>query len=879
MLRPAGSRPAPIAGCDYDGLAAAHHALDLALRDPAAALRVAAEVIAARTGPHAAAVAHRAAGLALADIEDLPAAVDRFRQAIAIADRHELRAAAAKARMSLAVSLAGLGKLPAALRELDRAAQASKGVDRAEVLAQRALLLGRAGRFTESMDGYRTAIPVLRRSGNIRFEALALLNRGALRALHGDLPAAETDLRRCASVARDGDLTQVLADAENNLGYVAACRGDVSSALAAFARAERVPGVGPGQLAATWTDRATALLRVGLAGEAAQDAARAVALLERTGRVLDAASARLLLAEALLADGDPASACELARSTAVDLRRQHRRPWATQAMHVAVAARYAVGERSGALIRAARANAVEAERLLGSASARHPRLLLARMLVDRGRTVEAAALIADRPGRNASAHLQLADWTVRALMHRQNQKDAAARRAVRAGLRVVTDYAAALGASELRAGAAAHGRELAQLGIRLALDTEDPVEVLAAAETLRARSLDRPATRPPKDAILAADLAALRQITTEIATGGGMPRTGLRAERARLERSIRDRTRTAPRGADGPPPPLSVRAIATKLGTRALVAYLRSDEDLCAVTIVDAQPRLHRLGPWSRLAREIAAARFAAHRIWRAGYGEDVHPAVHRALAHAADALDAALLCRLPEIADRALVLAPTAELHAISWSLLPSTLGRPVQVVPSLGWWQTKTGQARPGQSLASTGQVLLAAGPGLRHAGPEVRAIGRRRPDALVLTGRQSTVEAILAGLDGADLAHLACHGHYRADHPDFSALELSDGPLTVHDLHRLRRPPRILVLSACEAARSAARPGEEIMGLAAALLALGTHTLIAPVTAVPDRGTRVLMSALHERLAVGDSPPVGLARATADTGLPGFTCFGGD
>lgn len=873
MLRPAGSRPAPIAGSDYDGLVAAHHALDLALRDPATALRAAAEVIAARTGPHAAAVAHRAAGLALADIDDLPAAVHHFRQAIAIADRHGLCAAAAKARMSLAVSLAGLGKLKASLRELDRAADASRGVDRAEVLAQRALVLGRAGRFAESMALYRKAIPVLRRSGNLRFEALALLNRGALRALHGDLAGAQTDLRRSASLARDGDLTQLLADAENNLGYVAACQGEIPTALAAFARAERVPGVGPGQLAATWTDRATALLRVGLAGEAAKDAARAVALLERTGRLLDAASARLLLAEALLADGDPAGACDLAQRTAAQLRRQQRDAWATQAVHLAVAARYAAGERSGHLVRAARANAVEAQRLLGAVGARHARLLLVRVLVDRGVIAEAAALIENRPHRNAPAHLQLADWTARALIYRQSGEGAAARRAVRAGLRVVTDYAAALGASELRAGAAAHGRELAELGIRLALDSGDPVQVLAAAETLRARSLDRPPTRPPEDALLAADLAALRQLNTELATGDGAAPTGLHTERRRLERSIRDRTRTAPPGAGGPLPPLDLPAIVTTLGHRALVAYLRSDDDLCAVTIVDAQPRLHRLGPWAGLAREIAAARFAAHRIWRAGSVEDVHGAVHASLAHAANTLDEALLGRLPELTERALVLAPTAELHALPWSLLPSTVGRTVAVIPSLGWWQARTGAA-----IGTTGRVLLAAGPGLRHAGPEVRAIGRRRPDALVLTGRQSTVEAILAGLDGADLAHLACHGRYRADHPDFSSLQFFDGPLTVHDLHRLRRPPRILVLSACEAARSAVRPGEEIMGLAAALLARGTHTLIAPVTAVPDRGTRVLMSALHERLAVGDTPAAGLARAAEDTGVAGFTCFGG-
>ena len=37
------------------------------------------------------------------------------------------------------------------------------------------------------------------------------------------------------------------------------------------------------------------------------------------------------------------------------------------------------------------------------------------------------------------------------------------------------------------------------------------------------------------------------------------------------------------------------------------------------------------------------------------------------------------------------------------------------------------------------------------------------------------------------GPSLAHLACHGRLRADNPSFSALELVDGQLTVHELDR--------------------------------------------------------------------------------------------
>ena len=847
------------------------------MRDPSAAVAAADEVLAARPGPHAAAVAHRAAGLALTDIDQLPAAVRRFRTAISVAERHGLRRPAAQARMSLAVALAGLGRLPAAMRELDLAARATRGADAAEVLAQRALLLGRAGRYAESMAAYQRALPVLRRKGNLRFEALALLNRGALRAMHGDLTDAEVDLRRCAQLARTAGLDQLLADAENNLGYLAACAGDIPAALTAFARAEQVPGIGPGQLAATWTDRATALLRVGLAGDAVTDAAQAVALLQRTGRRLDAASARLLLAEALLADGDPSAAASLASATAAELRRQQRPTWASQATHLALLARFSAEGRGAGLVRAARANAAEL-REVGGPAARDGRLLLARVLIDRGRTDEAATLLDELAAdRRAPARVRVATWTARALMHHQDGDEPAAGRAVRAGLRVLTEYAAALGASELRATAAADGRELADLGVRLALRTEDPQQVLAAAEVLRVRSIDHPPTRPPEDAALATDLAALRRIAADLVgtgpiSGGGAGSSALHAEQFRLERAVRDRTRSAPHRTGGRAESLDLPALGAALRTRALISYLCSDDDLYAVTLVEGAFRLHRLGRWEPLAHEIAGARFAAHRLWRAQGSVVSLAGALATLEASAGRLDDVLLGSLPETAGRALLLAPTADLHALPWGLLPSTIGRPVSVVPSLTWWQAR--RARPARV---TGRTLLAAGPGLMHAAAETRAIAARRPGATRLTGRAATADAVLAGLDGADLGHLACHGRFRADHPEFSSLQFSDGPLTVHDLHRLRRPPRVLVLSACEAARSAIRPGEELMGIAAALLAAGTRTLIAPVTAVPDRATRTLMTALHRRLVDGDAPAAALAGAAAHTGVAGFICFG--
>lgn len=73
---------------------------------------------------------------------------------------------------------------------------------------------------------------------------------------------------------------------------------------------------------------------------------------------------------------------------------------------------------------------------------------------------------------------------------------------------------------------------------------------------------------------------------------------------------------------------------------------------------------------------------------------------------------------------------------------------------------------------------------------------------------------------------------------------------------------------------------------MGLMATLLALGTATIVASVTVVPDETTKALMTAFHGHLAAGIEPADALARAQAidDEGAdgfgvrPGFVCFGG-
>jgi len=129
----------------------------------------------------------------------------------------------------------------------------------------------------------------------------------------------------------------------------------------------------------------------------------------------------------------------------------------------------------------------------------------------------------------------------------------------------------------------------------------------------------------------------------------------------------------------------------------------------------------------------------------------------------------------------------------------------------------------------------------------------------------------------MDAAELVHIAAHGRFRADNPQFSAIELADGPLTVYDLERVRRGPRRLVLSACDSGLSAVHAGDELMGLAGAIFSLGTSTLIASVVPVADDATKALMVELHRELCAGHSASHALATAQQRVRADGFVCFG--
>ncbi len=764
--------------------------------------------------------------------------------------------------MSLAWVLLDRGRAGAALREAGRAAHGLTGLPAARLAAQRGLVLQRTGHLDAALVEFRAALPVLERADDRSWQARLRNNRGLLLAYRGELDAAQADLERAAALFASLDQPVLQAWATWNLGFVAARRGDVRGALAHYddAAVSRPDGLPVPELL---LDRAEVLLQAGLAQEARATTDEAVAGLRGLGRGADLAEALVLQAQAALAAGDPAHAQQAAEEAARLLRRQGRPGWCPVARYVALRAAAAQGRpvRPGTAARTAEALEAAGWRVL----ALDVRLLGARAALAAGRPAAARAHLARAAAaRSGPPELRLRAWSATALLRDAEGRSRGTEAALRAGLRALDDVRAGLGATELRVHAAAAGEDLARFGLTRALRDGNADRVLQWSEQVRAAALRlRPAV-PPPDGALAAALAAVRTTVGELepALLEGRPVAGLRAELARRERRVRDLARTQPAPPGSPASVVPPERLRAALGPRCLLALLSVDGLLTALVVGPRRAHLVPLGPAAPAASALDALHFALRRL-SGGHGSAraLAAALRSARGRAAELDDLLLGPVRARLGDAPLVVVPTAALHAVPWALLPHLRGREVVVSPSASAWA----QAAAGGAPDLRGPGLLVAGPRLPGAAAEVAALaGSATPGTTCLTGAQAAVEPVLQALARADWAHLAAHGALRVDNPQFSALELADGPLTVYDLERLPRVPALVVLSACRSGVGAVRAGEEVLGLTGALLVRGARSLVATVLPVPDDATRALVLDLHAGLRAGLAAPAALAAA---------------
>lgn len=869
-------------------LTEAQEALRLADSDPQQAAALGAAVLESARARHdhaAAAVAERALGLAAMHADGLDVALSHLRTAI----RHGRRAGspllAAEARMTLAFVLNRRGRPRAASREIETALRYLDGVPRARAEFQRGAIMHQLGRFDEALAGYQRALPVLRRADDRLWMLRLLMNRGLLHGHRQEFAAAEADLHEAGQLSRQLDLPLLSAFVQQNLGEVSALRGDVPAALNHLHRAEEALGPLTSKAGPLLADRSLLLLSVRLAAEAREAAEQAVAAFEAERRSIAVPEVRLLLARAATVEGDQETTLRQAELAEREFARQQRPQWSIVARLMVLTARAASPRRH-------RVSIDQVERCIGPldaagwpASALEARLLAARLAADRRQTERARRhlAVAGRGRRSGPAVLRARRWYAEARLRLAAGNRRGATAAVRAGLRILDEHRATLGATDLRAHASGHRVELVDLGLAIALEAGRPDQVFAWAERGRASHLLLRPARPADDPALADLLAELRVTVAQIFAGrqSGAGVNRLVQRQIALERRIRDHCRLQLEGVDGNPvDPVGVEELAGDLDDQALLEFVVHGSDLHVLSVVRGRIRLHRIGPVDAVRELVDRVTFTLRRLGHPAASPASRAAASALLRQSSGALDDLVLgATAAEVGDRRLVIIPTGPLQSLPWSVLPSCAGRPITVAPSATLWQ----QARSPATGPSSHRVVV--GFGLPGAVAEAQTVGAMHRTA-ALVGAAATVGAVTRQMNGAGLAHIAAHGRVQSQNPLFSSLMLADGPLTVYDIERLERMPRMVILAACDSGRTIVRAGDELLGISATLLSRGTRQVIASVVPVPDVETAPMMVALHELLLAGHPAPQALAEvqkhfagedSAAAAAAAGFVCVG--
>jgi tetratricopeptide (TPR) repeat protein len=837
--------------------------LPLALSRPRQALAEARVVLTNSPTPYAASIAHQAIGVVLRDFGDTTAAVRELRTAVRLARRSGDPTREPDVLATLGVAFVHSGRTANGLSTLDRAVRRSEGVQNARIRFRRVVTLLVVARHHEALDELRQVIPALRRAGDTLWAARAYTARGLVHLALGSTDRADTDFRTAERLyATTGQVVESIFTVHNR-GLAAYRLGDLPTALARLDEAdERYRRVGT-PVPELNIDRCEVLLAAGLARDARAEADAGIQQIERIrGQATKKAELLLMAARAALAAGDAATAVNRATAAAKLFAAQRRGWWGAHARFVLLQARFAADQISGHLLRAADHAATHLAEI-NSLEAGQARLLAGRTALALGlpRDAERHLTEAARGRRRGPALTRTGAWLAEALRAEAAGQPRRLINACRRGLDLLDEHRLTLGGAELRAQATAQGAELAALAQRSCLRSGRTRELLGWSERWRATAFTVPPVRPPDDKELQTDLTAFREIThrLEQARSQGTQTTELRREQQRLERDIRSRTMHLPGDGQSNGHRLEIGALLDVLKDQRLIEIVGIDGQLHLLICGDGRVRRVAAGPVADVAAEIEFARSILRRLAYPDAAESADRGLEALEATGRRLQDLLLGRAVRHLGDGPVVVVPPGRLHGMPWALLPALRERVLSVAPSASAWL----RARTAPVPDRAG-VVLVRGPGLRTGGGEVPVLAGRYPDAAVLEHGTATAARVLAAIDGCRLAHIAAHGVFRADNPMFSALHVDDGPLTVHDIERLRRAPYRLVLSSCDSGRLAAAGADELLGLIAALLPLGTAGIIAGSIPVNDEATVPLMVALHDALRRGATMPAALRDA---------------
>ncbi|MBD8080541.1 CHAT domain-containing protein [Cellulosimicrobium arenosum] len=743
----------------------------------------------------------------------------------------------------------------AALRELTAA------LDEADETNQRDMTLLRLNRGSAYVDGgqidaalrdFEAALHHARVLGNDYYASFALHNIGYAHYAQGDMPAALRFMDESVALLPDGADGMALVGRARVLFEV----GLLNEAERALEEAESLlddEGLGL-ERAESLLDRARCLVGLRRFDEAREVAVQARRLYQRSGNPTWCLYARVVELEAML------GADRSETDTVSEARRRARRR-SGLALKVALA-----GDERGVIARfgvsvPARLYAAEWSLLGGETDA-------AREILGAVRRLPAWAPFPVRVQHHAvRAQLAFADG---------DRRDGV--RSVRRGQQAIAEHRARLGSVDAVTATAVHAVRLGNVDVSAALWTRRPAAVFDAVERGRAAFAGSGRIRPPSDPAHAGLLTRARREVEAARDIGSAADGELQLERQQHLREARRLQEEARRrswldsGEVAVPVATTERALRAALadtGSSTVVADLLVDGGaVTAVRVGGRGSRLRRLASLEQVSEHVRRARADFAVLSNALIPVPMREAALGSLQRTLAWLDDTLIAPLEAEGD--LHLAARNVLLGVPWAALPSRRG--------LRTWANSWIDLRQGQPQRRTDHALVVGGPGLRFSSAEARLVAGAWQSAALLTGASATCAAVVDGLDGAGVVHLAAHGAHETDNPLFSSIRLTDGPLFAHELDGIDLNGVVVVLSACEVGLSTPRIGGESLGLTSVLLRLGARAVIASVAPLRDDVAARVMPALHAELRGGAMPGVALARAVIDEPEPvPLVCFG--
>lgn len=755
---------------------------------------------------------------------------------------------------------------------------------RARVLAQRSFVHQRRGEAGAALRQLEQAQDLLDTCAP-RDALQILVNRGVLQSEVGSLEAAVEDCMRAEQLAGEHGHDRLRGMAMHNLGWVAFLRGDLPAALESMHAAATVTADdGGGSIGAL--DRARVLTEAGLLDDADTLLEEAIAALADGNRRRDEGEARLARARVALVVGASDTALDEARAAAECFAAVDNQPWLRRAELTRLATMVEMVGRQGADTVHELRGQIE-DFLAAALAAADDQLVIATRLMAAEVAMAAGDVDAARGHVGAVPLEDVRGVSLRMRWHRVGAMLAArdgvgVRRAVAVGMAELADQQARLGSMDLRTAIAIHGRDLAGIGIDVALDSLDPDAIHAAVEQAHASSTRMSpvrATLEDRDREL---LGRLRRTTMSLDradedSGAGVARRArLQAEVDELRARLRERGWHR-RGDDPSAGIVDLAGVQSALAARGAVAvtWVRRVGKVLAVVLDGKTLEVVDVGTTAAVDAHVARMRSDLRALLLPGIPDQVRSTMASSLRTGLATLDEQFLRPLPAIDDRDLVMVPSGALALVPWPLVASRRGLATTVAPCLTSWHVA------GSRLVGRGRGTVAvAGPRLQRAESEVAAVADTWLQGTAWSGRQATVERARDALQSSALVHLAMHGRHRESSPLFSSLDLVDGPLFAHEVTD-SVVCDLVVLSACEVGASHLRPGDEPLGMTAALHQAGAGTVVAGVTPVRDQVAHDVMVDLHRELVAGRSPAAALGMVTAaawDDGAPApFTCVG--